>query len=631
MEPEASSFESSEMLANYVASSPLLSESWRLCYHITTATSPSIPSQSFVMKQVGSIGYVAFSSIISEAEADFCCCNGNLVALDDQFFSPLNKQINEGEEEPVLVHAGFLQLFFSIYASPSFQTQMMEIIQKSKSIVITGHSVRATTASLSTLWLLSHLQRSNSPSLPILCITFGSPLLGNESLSRAILRERWDGNFCHVVSKHDIMPRLLFVPPLQFINQLKFLLNFWHLSMTSPQFQALATQLNNEEKAEIFRFVMGRLEVLAQAEEAGSATRAFWPFGSYFFCSEEGAICIDNATSVIKMMHLMLMTGSPCASIGDHLMYGDYIRKISYQFLKRRNSMHGDIPESCYEAGVALALQSSAVSSQEPVATAAKDCLKMARRMGRTPNLNVADLAIKLSRINPYRAQIEWYKACCDESDEQMGYYDSFKLRGVSKRDSKVNMNRIMLGKFWDGVIDKLENNDLPHDFHRRGKWVNASQFYMLLVEPLDIAEYYRNGLHRSKGHYVKHGRPRRYEIFERWWKERRISDEKNNNRSRLASSTQDSCFWAELEEARECLDSVRSESDPNKLDLLWQNINNFEKHAVGLVESKQVSRDVLARNSSYVSWVDDLRELRSQLWQFSVKVPTLVNGELVP
>lgn len=118
-------FESSEMLANHVASSPLLSESWRLCCDITTAASPSIPGQSFVMKQVGSIGYVAFSSIISEAEAGICCCNGNLVALDDQFFSPLNKQINEGEEEPVLVHAGFLRLFFSIYASPIFQTQVI--------------------------------------------------------------------------------------------------------------------------------------------------------------------------------------------------------------------------------------------------------------------------------------------------------------------------------------------------------------------------------------------------------------------------------------------------------------------------------------------------------------------------
>lgn len=115
------------MLANYVASRPLLSESWTLCCNIITTTNPSIQSESFVMKQVGSIGYVAFPSIISEAEAHICC-NGNLVPMDDQFFSPLNKQINEGEEDPVLVHAGFLQLFFSIYASPSFQTQVIIIL-----------------------------------------------------------------------------------------------------------------------------------------------------------------------------------------------------------------------------------------------------------------------------------------------------------------------------------------------------------------------------------------------------------------------------------------------------------------------------------------------------------------------
>jgi hypothetical protein len=66
---------------------------------------------------------------------------------------------------------------------------------------------------------------------------------------------------------------------------------------------------------------------------------------------------------------------------------------------------------------------------QESVAGPAEDCLKMARKMGRTPNLNSAKLAIRLSEVNPYRAQIEWYKASCDESDNQMGYYDCFKQR----------------------------------------------------------------------------------------------------------------------------------------------------------------------------------------------------------
>lgn len=252
--------------------------------------------------------------------------------------------------------------------------------------------------------------------------------------------------------------------------------------------------------------------------------------------------------------------------------------------------------------------------------------------MGRTPNLNLANLAIKLSKFTPYRAEIQWYKTCCDESDDQMGYYDSFKQRGTSRRDSRVNMNRIMLGSFWDSVISMSENNDLPHDFHRRNKWVNASQFYKLLVEPLDIAEYYRNGEHRIKGHYMQYGRERRYKIFDRWWKERWVPKEENNyNRSRLASLTQDSCFWAKVEEAKDWLDKLRSERDRGMVALLWNNINEFDKYATELVVSKQVSVDVLARNSSYVLWVEELRVLRSQFMQVSVQLPSIVDAEVVP
>lgn len=119
----------------------------------------------------------------------------------------------------------------------------------------------------------------------------------------------------------------------------------------------------------------------------------------------------------------------------------------------------------------------------------------MARRLGRTPSLNCANLAISLSRITPYRAELEWYKAYCDDSEDQLGYYDSFKRYKYRKREHKVNMNRYKLDGFWDNVINMLENNQLPRNFHREAKWVNASQFYKLLVEPLDIAEYYRSGI----------------------------------------------------------------------------------------------------------------------------------------
>ena len=253
-------------------------------------------------------------------------------------------------------------------------------------------------------------------------------------------------------------------------------------------------------------------------------------------------------------------------------------------------------------------------NQQESVIIPAKECLKTTRRMGPSPALNAASLAVSFSKVVPYRAQIEWYKVLCDEHDEQAGYYDSFKSRS-SKSAMKVNINRHKLARFWNDVIDMMERNELPKDFDKRAKWVNGSQFYKLLVEPLDIAEYYRKGLHRTKGHYMEHGnRERRYEMFDRWWKgiSRRVgAGEENNERSKFASLTQDSCFWAKVEEARDWLDSVKSERDKNRLAFLWDKIEKFEKYAMKLIEQKEVSKDVLAKNSSYSIWVEDLRELK--------------------
>ncbi|KAF7840142.1 lipase-like PAD4 [Senna tora] len=468
----------------------------------------------------------------------------------------------------------------------------------------------------------------------VLCITFGSPLLGNESFSRAILKERWGGNFCHVVSKHDIMPRLLFAPIILLLPQLNSLLQFWHLSMAFPDCWKPTVQISDKEKADLFTFVMCYLDHAARQDGEESVPLSFHPFGSYFFVSDEGAVCVDRAKTVIKMMHFMLATSSPACSIEDHLKYGDYVNKLSLQFLKQRNSMQGSIPDSSYEAGLELALQSSGITSQDSAAIPFKECLRMARRKGRTPTLNAATLAVTLSKFVPYRAEIEWYKEWCDKSDDQLGYYDSFKRRGSTRRDMKVNMNRHKLARFWNNVIDMLENNELPQDLDRREKWVNASHFYKLLVEPLDIAEYYAKGMHRTKGHYIKHGRERRYKIFDRWWNVKEAREEVHNERSKLASLTQDSCFWARVEEARDWLSSVRSESDTNKQATLWHNIEEFEKYALELIENKSVSMDVLAKNSSYSLWVEELRELRelkAKVERFSHSFPRFLDGEVVP
>ncbi|XP_010270277.1 PREDICTED: lipase-like PAD4 [Nelumbo nucifera] len=607
MEMETELFETSEMLAVFLASTPVLSESWRLCSH-ANATAPG----GFIVNQIGDVGYIAFSGIqvisgLNPNGNNLVLLNGTSSGLS---FSP--REVDDSEEPP-MVHSGFLHIFHSIYNNPCFQNQISMLMQNSKSLIVTGHSVGGATASLATLWLLSYLQ-SLSSSFSVLCITFGSPLLGNESLSKTILRERWGGKFCHVVLKNDIVPRLLFAPLDSIATQLNHILQFWHLSMT-PQYGHLVSGLSSEEKTEFYHYILNHTAAYA-AQKDGSKRCSYWPFGSYLFFSGEGAVCIENATSVIQMLYLMFTTGSANSCIDDHLKYGDVAAKVSQLLLMRRSFTQGILPESGYEAGISLAIEASGIAPQDTVVNPARECLKMAKQMGRKPNLNSASLAIGLAKVTPYRAQIEWYKETCDNSEDQMGYYDSFKLRGASKKDSQVNMNRFKLAVFWNNVIRMLETNQLPHDFHRRAKWVNASQFYKLLVEPLDIAEYYRTGMHKTKGHYLTHGRERRYEIFDRWWRGREDVSEDNNSRTRFASLTQDSCFWARVEMAKEWMQNAKGETDPHKLAPLWESMNRFELYASQLVEKKEVSKDVVAKNSSYSLWLEEWKEFKSQLLQ---------------
>lgn len=255
---------------------------------------------------------------------------------------------------------------------------------------------------------------------------------------------------------------------------------------------------------------------------------------------------------------------------------------------------------------------------QEMVSGSARDCLEVARRSGCSPNLNVARLAVRLSKISPNRAQIEWYKSTCEGSLERLGYYDTFKQMRTTKREHAVNMSRISLTTFWNGVLEMWERNELPHDFHRMAKWIYASNSYRLLVEPLDIADYYRMERHRERGHYIENGRDRRYRIFEEWLKEKEARKRRIRSRNSFASLTQDSCFWARVEEAKEWIETARREGDPRKLGLLLERISEFEKYAAGLIKSKEVSVDVLAANSSYSKWLLEWTALKPRFRQFN-------------
>ena len=78
----------------------------------------------------------------------------------------------------------------------------------SKPLIITGNSLGGSVASLFTLSLLEKINFTNTKRP--LCITFGSPLIGDEHLQEAISKYAvWNSCFLHVVSDQDPVPRVL--------------------------------------------------------------------------------------------------------------------------------------------------------------------------------------------------------------------------------------------------------------------------------------------------------------------------------------------------------------------------------------------------------------------------------------
>ena len=110
-------FETSEMVAAFLASTPLLSESWSLCCRATAA-------QTFAVSRAGDVSHVAFSGVQAVDVLDPGC--GNLVAVDGGFFPGLLRhgEWEEKAEEPVMVHSGMLHLFHSMFKYTDFESQV---------------------------------------------------------------------------------------------------------------------------------------------------------------------------------------------------------------------------------------------------------------------------------------------------------------------------------------------------------------------------------------------------------------------------------------------------------------------------------------------------------------------------
>ena len=101
-------------------------------------------------------------------------------------------------------------------------------------------------------------------------------------------------------------------------------------------------------------------------------------------------------------------------------------------------------------------------------------------------------------------------------SREPGKYYEHFRLNCPNK----IEVARSKLAKFWKVTIQLYEQKALPDNFFERGQWLRWGDRYRQLVEPLDVARYYRDGFFEDNGvEYDKAGnRPKQHRFLQTKW-----------------------------------------------------------------------------------------------------------------
>lgn len=514
-----------------------------------------------------------------------------------------------GNNEAAKVNQFFLQRFKDILAKSTLEEEVERAMKKKKQIVFAGHSSGGPVAILAALWALVNFPTIKFPDrIPPICITFGSPLVGNHIFSHATRRENWTDHFFHFVMRYDIVPRILLAP----------------LSSFDQKFETVAQLLDPKSKSFMNESSLGRIastsdfyfEVMSNATtvtrhaacrlmgttEATLETIAnfvplspYRPFGTYIFCTTSGnegkQIVMKNPDAILQVMYFCAQISSeeeteevPFKSLRQHLTYlaelvknfGKqnvvYLDQLENLPLSEHTTSGGDI------ATINIALNDLGLS------TRARLCIQAAAALEERKTNNEKSMLQKIAAVEDRMKALDSYRET--RGHQKKGYYDAFKDQ-LDPEDFQANVQRLELAGVWDEIIEKLLNYELPEELEGNEDWKNIGTKFRRLVEPLDIANYYRHSRNRDGRVYMaKGGRPKRYRYTQRWLEHFEKRDE---------GGYSESCFWAEVEDL--C-------HDPDKpFDDVKEKVEALEGFISKWHEKGEVGKDVFLGDSTFVKW----------------------------
>ena len=111
-----------------------------------------------------------------------------------------------------------------------------------------------------------------------------------------------------------------------------------------------------------------------------------------------------------------------------------------------------------------------------------------------------------------------------------------------------------------------------------------------------------------GKRDYINSGRSPLYKLLEQWYEEaakpptREDLDSKKKRVSVLL--TEDSCFWAHVEEAiLSCQSLTNANSTTKQRESSWENLVMFEEYVMEQIENCAVSPEIFLNGRTFMTW----------------------------
>ncbi|XP_062193440.1 protein EDS1L-like isoform X1 [Phragmites australis] len=508
-----------------------------------------------------------------------------------------------GTGVPARANAAFLAAFRGLLDGSPLQSEVSRAVAEEKRVVFTGHSSGGSIATLAAIWFLEKCTKRGSVNQAHpFCVTFGAPLIGDNIFNHAVRREGWSQCILHFLLPLDIVPRIPLTPLASFREEIQAVLDW--LSPQTPNNSPVgrsfvipayyetslrsALSIASYEACSFMGCTSSILGTLTSFIELSP----YRPCGTYLFLtSSEQLIVLTNSDAVLQLLFYCLqldpqqqLLDAAARSLSAHWQYEpikqciqdiicvDYLGTFS-SALPGRQSDRTAI--GSVELSKEAILHLSAAAQWEK---------QKQRNQKRIDDKNCKNIQEALKSLNEYKRTCELHG---------VSYYDSFKVQR-EVHDFNANVRRLELAGLWDEIVEMLRRRELPDGFEAREEWVSLGTLYRRLVEPLDIANYYRHSKNEDTGPYLSKGRPRRYKYTQKWHEQlRRIP----------SGSSLESCFWAMVEELQAEMTDGRAFED------LRDRVVKLESDAHGWLTSGSLGNDVLLSSSSFVMWWKTLPE----------------------